>query len=313
MKRIFLVILLFCSLTSKGQIDYFTLLGNDGFLIGCGVHLAPPNPFGHKDPWIIYLHGIDHLRVHPINANDTTRIPVISTKGTPKLVANAPMPLQHKPGGGPTDYYRYNVAFCQGDSDDSQWPLDKPRTLTTYIRNTYGATTDTSLMILVCYSLGGGGGYSLIHYAPLLQYFKYVVIIAGGYINTPEYPTIAPSGMNIDVFSTIGDQLASVTLADNWVNGIKGQNPTVIPNFFRLKDLSLTNNPTDHDLMVQYFAEDTTAGETYQMTNGDTWTKTETIYQRGLRFFGPKRQHLGLWLLLWIPFKPRRNPLKMAA
>lgn len=313
MRKLTLSILLFCSLLANAQIDYFTMVGSDGNLIGAGVHVAPNNPYGHKNPWIIYLHGIDHRRSHPANANDTTRIAVIANKGTPKLVKTAPMPMFHKPGGDDEAWYYWNVAFYQADSDDNQWKADGLIKLIAYIRANYGSTTDTSLIVLVGYSLGGGGVFSMTRITGVKEYVKLVIPVAGGYNNTPDYPTISSWAINALVFATAGDQLAPISISDNWVNGIKAQNPQVVPNYIRLKDVSADNSPTDHDWMVQNIIEDTTSGDEYEMTNGDTWTKEETIYEYSLRFFGPRRRHSVIWFLpLLIPIR-RKEENKHAA
>jgi hypothetical protein len=307
MRKLILALLLLSSLFANSQIDYLTIPSSDGFtLYGAGIHLAPTNSFGHKDPWIIYLHGIDHRRAHPISANDTSRIAVIAQKGVPKLVASNPLPYYHKPGGDANAYYRWNVAFVQANSTDNQWPADKIAQLISHIRTNYGATTDTSLIMYVGYSLGGGGVFSTLRFSTIRPYIKYAVCVAAGYINTPDYLTIASEGINIDVFATVGDQLASVTLSDNWVNGIKSNVPQVVPNYFRFTDMSADNSPTDHDIILQQIVEDTTNGDTYPMTNGSTWTRSETIYQRGLRFFGPRRKANAFywWLFFLIPINP---------
>jgi hypothetical protein len=311
MRKLILALLLFSSLFANSQFYHFTILGSDGILIGGGEHFAGLNPCGLPNPWILYVHGIDHRRAHPISSNDTTRILVVEQKGTPKLVANAPLPWQQKPGTtGPCGLFRPNVMYVQADSDDNQWPADKIRKAVERIR-TYGATTDTSLIAAVWYSLGGGAAYSLLKYTGIREYLKYNAIVAGGYINTPDYLTLASLGINIDVFATIGDQLVQISLADNWVNGIKSNAPQVVPNYFRFTDMSADNSPTDHDFILQAIVEDTTDGDSYPMTNGSTWTRDETIYERMLRFNGQtrKRNVFYWWLIVFIPLTRKPKPL----
>lgn len=290
MKKFLIPIFLFSSLATSAQMRAFTEVRANGQRMGGLEHLAPTNAYGYKDPWIIWLSGTETRKVPPISTGDTTRLSIIMGKGLPKLVANAPLPYQHVPGGAATDLRRWNVMAPQCSSSDGQYPAD----LVTICLNriaTYASTTDTSLIVLMGYSLGGGGVFSLLRYSAIKAKIKYAVAISGGYINTPDYVGLAASGINIDVFATEGDQLASVTLSDNWVNGIKAQNPMVVPNYIRLPDISPTNSPTDHNKMCQIIAEDTTAGDSYLMTNGSTWTRPETPYTRALRFFGPTRKH----------------------
>lgn len=314
MKKFLIPILFFFSLTAQAQFDHFTMLGSDGVLIGGGEHFAGLNPCGLKNPWILYLHGIDHRAAHPISSGDTTRIAIVEQKGTPKLVASAPLPWQQKPGTvGACGLFRPNVMYVQADGDDGQWPADKVRKAIERIR-TYGATTDTSLIALVCYSLGGGGGFSLLRFSTIGPYIKYAAIVAGGYNNTPDYPTLSSYSINIDVFATVGDQMASVTISDNWVNGLKAQNGLVPVNYFRLVDLSATNtNTADHNAILQKIVEDTTAGDNIGMTNGSTWTRPETIYTRMLRFGGPTRRRNASVPPLLIPLftLKRRDTFKI--
>jgi hypothetical protein len=57
--------------------------------------------------------------------------------------------------------------------------------------------------------------------------------------------------------------------------------------------------------MCQIIAEDTTAGDSYVMTNGSTWTRPETPYTRALRFFGQTRKHSSIPIPpLFIPLFP---------
>lgn len=312
MKKILFFALLFCSLATQSQVRAITMTGSSGLLIGALEHTTPANPFGNKDPWIIYLHGIDHRAARPVSTSDTSRIRVIANKGTPKLVKDNPMPLQLKPGGASTDYFRWNVLAPQADINDGQWQADMIIQSINRIRTTYGATTDTSLIIIIGYSLGGGGIFSCLRFSTIYPYIKYAVAVGGGYISLPDYTVLSTQAINIDVLATVGDQLASVTLSDTWVNGIKAQNPIQIPNFFRFADLSPTNSPTEHDAILQMMVEDTTAGDTHLMSNGDTWTRSETPYQRGLRFGGPRRKSslFPFIFLTAIFFKRRKSDTK---
>lgn len=307
MKKILFFALLLSSFTMQAQVIAGTMPGSTGTLIGFLEHIAPANSFGNKDPWIIYLHGIDHRAAHPVSATDTARIRVIANKGVPKLVKDAPLPYYKKPGGGPTEYYRWNVIAPQADSDDGQWQADMIIQCINRIRTTYATTTDTSLIIIIGYSLGGGGVFSGLHFSTIRPYIKYAVSVSGGYINTPDYTTLSTEAINCDIFATVGDALASVTLSDTWVSGLKAQNPIQIPHFFRMADVSPTNSPTDHDKMVQIIVEDTTVGDTYPMANGDTWTRTENLYMRGLRFGGGRRMSFYPFIFITGIFFKRRK------
>lgn len=283
--RILVIILLLVSGAAKSQMACFTSQMSDFTLMGGLEHLAPANPYGHKEGWIIYLHGIDHRRIHPASIGDTSRITVIKAKGVPKLVANAPLPLFQKPGGGATDLYRWNVIAPQADSDDGQWKAEAITLCIQRIKALYGSTTDTNKIILIGYSLGGGGVFSCLRFSSILPNLSYAVSVAGGYINTADYVTLAKSGIPADVFSTIGDQLAPPAgRSDTWVTGINAQVPVKVVNHIRLTDVSPTNSPTDHDKILQIIIEDTTANDSYLMTNGDTWTRNETLFHRGLRY-----------------------------
>jgi hypothetical protein len=286
MRKILLFILLLASLGSSAQLDYFTITKSGGSLMGCAEHLAPANTYGHKEPWIVYLHGIDHNRSAPANANDTTRIMVIAQKGIPKLVASAPLPYYQKPGGSSRDIHRWNVIAPQNTT--GQWFSEHIELAIAHIRTAH-PDTDTSLIIIVGYSLGGGGVQSNLWRSGIGNYIKYAAIVAPGYNSSPTYGTLNPKAINIDVFATVGDQSgANVSIADGWVNGVKANGAITIPNYFRFTDMSTTI--PDHDYILQKIVEDTTAGDSYLMTNGSTWTRPETILQRGLRFKGPRRQ-----------------------
>jgi hypothetical protein len=289
MRKLILPLLLLCSLFANSQIDYFTIEKDNGSLFGCAEHLAPANPFGHKEGWIIWLHGIDANRTAPFSINDTTRISAVTTKGPLYFVGSAPLPLFQKPGGSATDLYRWNVIAPQNST--GQWDGERVIKTIAHIRSEH-ADTDTSLIVLVGYSLGGGGVQSCLNLSGVRQYVKYAVVIAPGYNSTPNYPLITAEAINIDVFATIADELVPESVPDGWVNGLKANNPIAIPNYYRFVDVTTTHPTTnpEHDYIEVLIARDTTNGDTELMTNGSTWTKTENIYQRGLRFKGPRRK-----------------------
>lgn len=311
MKRLLLYILLLVSVAGRGQVDYFTMTMPDGSLVGMVEHIAPANPNGSLNPWIVWVAGQEGNGSNPANANDTTRIDNVVLKGTTKLVINGPLPYFQIPGTvGASGLRRFNVIAAQNPT--GLWDCNRIAKCFERIRTTYASTTDTSLIAMFGYSLGGGGIQSCLRMSNILPYVDYVAIIAPGYTQTADFATLASSRVQADMFAVDGDQLAPPTgsgRADFWVSGLKAANPKVIPSYIRLSDLSADNSPTDHNLIVQIIVEDTIPGESYALTNGDTWTREETIYHRALRFGGARRKTASFPVAVLIPglFKRRRR------
>jgi dienelactone hydrolase len=303
--RLLLIILLFSWRGAHSQVDYFTLTKSSGMLIGMVEHRAPANPSGKLDPVLVWLHGIDANKAQPISVHDTTRISFVTNKGPLRMVRDGtPMPLFQKPGTVSSDErYRWNIVAPQNRT--GQWDCECVAKTFDYIRAN-PTVWDTSLIILVGYSLGGGGARVCATNSSVYPYVKYVVDIAGGYNTSVNYSTWASSAINLDVFATLDDELVTESVPDAFVNSIKQLTPKVVPNYYRFTTVpsTATTNPK-HDGIEVFIARDTTTGDTQAMTNGSTWTRTETIYHRGLRFKGPRR--LGFYyllILLFIPLKP---------
>lgn len=289
MRRLITILLLLVSFSIAAQTpQYFVTQTTSGVYVGGGVILAPQNPYGRKQGWIFYLHGIDHRRARPTSLSDISRISVIEQKGTPKIAKAGGFGPFQKPGGGPTEVYYWNVAYIQCDINSGQWVQSEVEAGVKYIKDNYAATTDVTLFVGIGYSLGGGGFYSLLRSAYLRDAFSYVVIVAGGYINTPNYPAVAASGLRIDVYTTIGDALVSISLGDNYVKGVRANDPVKPINLYRLNDLSTTS--PDHDVILWRIIEDVTPGDSYMQTNGELWIRDETPYEKGLRY-STKRPH----------------------
>jgi hypothetical protein len=303
MRILILFISLLASVCASAQVDYFaTELKNDGTRIGMVEHLTTPT-----DPVIIWVHGQDANAVQPISIHDTTRISLVTNKGPLRLVRDGtPLPRYQKPGTtGTANQFGWNIVGAQNRS--GLWNLEILEKTFDYVM-AHPEKWDTSLVMVVAYSLGGGAMQSNLKSSKIGTRAKYVVIIGPGYNNTPTYPTINAQAINIDVFATIDDELVNESIPDGWVNGVKAASPITIPNYYRFVTVpsTATTNPK-HDGIEVFIARDTTTGDTQAMTNGSTWTKTENIYQRGLRFFGPRRKPANFfyWFLFaLIPLNP---------
>lgn len=311
MRRLILYILLLAFSTASSQVDYFaTQTKANGTRIGMVEHVAPDNPDGTRPGVMVWLHGIEANKSAPISINDTTRIAIVTGKGPLKLVLSNPLPLFKIPGTN--KYARWSIVAPQNRT--GEWDCECVTKTFEYIRaNT--AKFDTSLIIIVGYSLGGGGVQTCLDVSGVYQYVKYAVAIAPGYTDNANFIFLKDEAIPIDVFSTIGDALAPPTgteRADFFVNSLKAQNPIIVPTHIRMNDISADNSPTDHNLIVQIIAEDTTAGDSYSTTNGGTWTRDETIFHRGLRFKGPRRKHMdfGIPVMFILLINPTRNKSK---
>jgi dienelactone hydrolase len=292
MRKLILSLLLFCSLFANSQVDYFTLQKDNGTYIGVAEYLAPANPNGKLDPVFIWLHGIDANRSAPSVPSDLLRVAVVTNKGPLRMVRDGiDLPLFQKPGTTLSgDRYRWNIVAPQNRT--GEWDCEIVQKTMAYIRAN-PSKWDTSLIILVGYSLGGGGVRTCLKSTGVIEYVKYAVDIAGGYPSrSPNFAALASSGIPYDLFFTVNDELVNESIPDAFINSWKAAGPIVIPNYIRFSDVTTTyatTNP-EHDYIEVLIARDTTNGDTQLTTNGDTWTKTENIYQRGLRFFGPRRQ-----------------------
>lgn len=322
MRKLIIYILLLCFSTASAQVDYFTLLRESGTRMGVVEHLAPANPNGKKDPVLVWLHGVDGNRSAPISPTDTTRIAVVTNKGPLRLVRDGtPLPLFQKPGTtGADGRYRWNIVAPQNPfSGNNVWACDVVASTFDYVR-AHPEKWDTSLIILVGYSLGGRGIKTCITNSKVLPYVKYAVDIAGGtyLVGASTTAAIANAGIPYDAYITVSDELVTnYSQTDNMINSIKSQTPKVVPNYVRFVDITQsTTFPTggtmanpEHDFIEFLIARDTTNGDTETTTNGDTWTKTNdnNIFIRGLRFFGPRRQDI---LLPAIPLMFRRRKKK---
>lgn len=308
MKNLILFFLLLVCGASNAQIDYFTLTRNNGTLMGMAVHETPNNPNGKLDPVILWLHGVDGNRSAPANANDTTRIGVVANKGPLRMVRDAgssgTFPLFQKPGTTGSNYkFRWNVVAPQNPfSGQDTWACDVVEKAMQYIRDN-PSKWDTSCIILVGYSLGGHGIKKCGGASAILNYVKYIVDIAGGTydVGTTLPVTFANSGVKMDFFITVDDELVTnESNTDSLVRRMKRANAKVMPSYFKLKDITQsTTFPTggtmanpEHDFMEFLVARDTTVANenSENCVNGDVWTYSENIYERGLRYMGIRRK-----------------------
>lgn len=322
MRKLLIYILLFCSLKTFAQVDYFTLIRTTGTRAGFVEYRTPANPNGKLNPVMLWLHGVDGNRSAPVTPADTTRIAVVTDKGPLRLVrGGTPLPLFQKPGTvGAEDRYSWNVVAPQNPfSGSNLWAEDVIDLAMDYIRAN-PEKWDTSLIVIVGYSLGGRAVKTAVQRAKILPYVKYVVDISGGTTagTSTSLQTYADSGIPWDFFISKDDELVDENQTDIFVNGIKSRNPKVVPNHVKFVDITQSttfpvggtmHNP-EHDFIEWLIARDTTNGDTETTTNGDTWTKSENIYQRGLRFFGPRRMRLIPFLIVFVPRRRRSQKTK---
>lgn len=253
----------------------------NGIRMAYGVHLAPTNDYGHKEGWIVYLHGIDHVGPRPTSDTDYGTLDIVANKGVAFMIKDGPLPYFQQPGGGPTDLYRWNVIFPQCSSEFATWPFAYPSEMIKKVKATYAATTDTTRIMVVGYSFGGGCVMTACKDAYLNANVSRWVNIAGGYNASPNYPFVANSGAIIECYHSAADPTAPVANTDNFVNGVSAQHPVNHIKYIRFSDLP--GSPTnDHD-RIRFIMEDLTKGGVYPLSNGDTWTRDELIYESGLR------------------------------
>jgi hypothetical protein len=332
MRKLILYILLlsFSNASAQSLVDYFTLVRTTGTLMGVAEYRTPPNPNGKKDPLMIWLHGVDANRSAPANANDTLRIAAVANKGPLALVKGGThLPRFQKPGTvGIEHRYGWNVLAPQNPtSGTGEWVPDVMDKILEYAR-AHPEKWDTSLMVAVGYSLGGRGWKRYLNRPAILPYIKCYFDIAGGVTTgtTAQFQDLANSGIPMFFYATIDDNLVPAANIDAFVNGIKAQNPVVVPNYVRLRDITQsTTNPwgefmanPEHDFIEFLIARDTTTGDTENTSNGDVWTKTteNMIYTRGLKFFGSRRKRSSIyWLFLFLltPLRPRKSHQNLAA
>lgn len=253
-----------------------------------GLHyLGATNAYGKKEGWIVYIAGIDKRAPTPSSNTDYDGVDGVADYGVAKLVASNPLPYFQKPGGSPTDLYRWNIIWMVVSTSFATVPFAYPSEAVKLIKANYGATTDTTRIMFVGYSLGAGGGETASKDPYLAAHISFWVNIAGGYNNnnTGNYKTIADSTGPVRVYHSAVDGTASVSISRGYVNGVKGQKPVHPLNYYEFSDLT----GTDHNT-IRFIMEDTTGGGSYNMTNGDTWTYDEVIYETGLRYTTKRRK-----------------------
>lgn len=253
----------------------------NGILIAYGVHIPPPNIYGHKHPVFIYMHGIDHRGARG-DTIGTDGIDRVAGKGIPKLIANNPLPLMHKPGGGPRDWYNWAVFFPQGSSEFGTWPLAYESEMIKVIKSQYANVCDTNMIVSVGYSWGGGNEMTGYKDPFINSNTSLRINIAGGYNSSPNYIFGAGSGLQFYSFVSSADPTAPPSISTSFHQNHNAQKPTQPMQYIYFSDLG--GSPTnDHDRILDVVM-DTIPGDTYLLANGDTWTYDPTIFQFGLLY-----------------------------
>lgn len=293
MKRLLIILLLFSSVTHGQYIRKIITSGTgydqaNNILMAFGIHIPPANAYGHKHPVFIYLHGIDHrgARGDTIGADG---IDLVAQKGIPKLIASTPLPYFQKPGGYDNDLYRWAVVFPQCSSEYGVWPPAYTIEAIKLIKSTYSSVIDTNMIVLVGYSLGGGGVMTQSKDSTINTNISMLVNISGGYSSSPNYTFVCNSGIPFYHFASAVDPTAPVSLTDNFVNQLLVRNP-VTPAIQYIRFSDLPGTPTnDHDQILNVLM-DTIPGDSYTLSNGNTWVNSETIFSIALKYKKQRRK-----------------------
>lgn len=289
MMRLLTILVLF-SVGVQGQYTKNVRTMGSGIKVGFGVHNPGPNTNGKPLLTVIFLHGIDHCLPNNGSQFDTTTIygiQHVTLKNIPAQVLTKALPVRRVPGTvGAAGLEKTAVIFPQCRYGQI-WPAEYVIEMIEYIKER-PTIYDTNRIILTGYSLGGFG----VNIAIANQYCRdniagFFAVAPGGYLSGFPYAAVAASGVWYETFHNIGDKLAPISVSDNLVAGLNAQRPVVPVQYERLNYQAPIFNSNSHDYNNAYY--DTTAGnDSWNLTNGNTWTNYESFYQRIFRL---NKQH----------------------
>jgi predicted peptidase len=256
-------------------------------------HVPTPNPNGKKHPLIVYLHGIDHCGATPTSNTDYSTSSVIANKGVPRQTRDvAEMPTFQRIGWGAFDNKKYawlapqcSTAYASV-STGGTWPFAYAAEMIKYAQSSMQDVVDIKQIYLVGYSLGGGGVLSMLPDNFIRENIAAAVAIAPGYNSSPNYPLVAQSGVPLYIYATVPDALASVTIADGFVNNYNLQRPEFPVRYFRFS--GNTAGTTDHDDIVITVVASSVSGQSFELSNGNFWVQSRTLYEELSQFSLPR-------------------------
>lgn len=290
MRRVLTILCFFLALASEGQYvkavltsgtGYPTNAGNaDNIKMTYGFHIPPANPNGRLHPVVIYLHGIDHKGEY-VDTTSTSGIDRVFLKGTPLQVKTKPLPYFLPPAmTGASNLYRFAVFAPMLYKGFGTWHVAYGIEMIKLIKTNFANVCDTNRIYFVGFSLGGGGVLTFAGNKFINENTAAFFSIAPGYNSATNYQNQTDWNTRLFVYHCRWDKLAPVSVSDNIVYNLNIRRSLSPVQYKCIQDS--IGGVNFHDIWPQIL--DTIPGDTYRMTNGDTWVNAEVIYRTMLRF-----------------------------
>jgi predicted peptidase len=299
MRKYLIYILLLLSFNTEAQyVKKILTLGNGwntqggvvvaNRLVAFGQHIPTPLSNGTKPGAVIFLHGVDHKGPEGDTVT-SAGIALVATKGIPSQIVSGELGTFTIPGDvSPAGDRKWAVFFPQLYSGFSTWPVAYPSEMISYIRNNLYTQIDTNRIIIVGYSLGGGGAIAAMgHYTTNMRTAAFF-ILAPGYTGATNYQNMADWGAPCVFYHCVNDALANVSYSDNMVRNLNSYGPIAPVQYLRFNDLPSTyGGATQHDRIWPVVFR-LTPGTSYALTNTDPWIQT-TMLTYALKFTNKRR------------------------
>jgi predicted peptidase len=255
-------------------------------------YTPPPNPNGRKHACIIYKHGNDHCGPTPTSDTDYSTSSIIANKGifTHVNAVGEDFPRFKIPGGDPVsdlvNFVFYAPAFAS--TSGGTWPFAyTAEMIKLALAN---PDIDPSMIYVLGYSLGAGDVISTCLDPFINNALAAAFAIAAGYHFNDldsELKWIADSNLPIHCYHAANDGIAQVSITENFVRRLNLQHPAHPVQF--LKFSGATSGTSGHNNILPTLISKTVPGP-QALSNGDTWTPDETIYETMLRYRAPRRK-----------------------